>query len=92
MHSQNGPQTYQQKVMLLKSRFKNTKDLWLFITDRRKYFSAQAFQKLGISTPLFLLIRLFLIINLVGYLLPSLKATRLQHLQDIMCSKKKVLR
>ena len=29
---------------------------------------------------------------LVGYLLPSLKATRLQHLQDIMCSKKKVLR
>jgi hypothetical protein len=36
MHAQNPPQTYQQKVMLLKSRFKNTKDLWLFMTERRK--------------------------------------------------------
>ena len=36
MHAHNGPQTYQQKVMLLKSRFKNTKDLWLFMTERRK--------------------------------------------------------
>ena len=35
--NQNIPQTYAQKVMLLKSRFKNTKDLWLFMTDRRKY-------------------------------------------------------
>jgi len=92
MHSQNGPQTYQQKVMLLKSRFKNTKDLWLFMTDRRKYFQLRRFKSWEFLPRLFLLIRLFLIINLVGYLLPSLKATRLQHLQDIMCSKKKVLR
>ena len=42
MHSQNGPQTYQQKVMLLKSRFKNTKDLWLFMTDRRKYLDRKS--------------------------------------------------
>ena len=37
MNTHQAPHTYQQKVMLLKSRFKNTKDLWLFMTDRRKF-------------------------------------------------------
>ena len=27
----------QQKVMLLRSRFKNTKDMWLYMSERRKY-------------------------------------------------------
>lgn len=27
----------QQKIMLARSRFKNTKDLWLYLTERRKY-------------------------------------------------------
>ena len=26
----------QQKVMLLRSRFKNTKDMWLYMSERRK--------------------------------------------------------
>ena len=27
----------QQKVMLLRSRFKNTKDMWLYMSERRKF-------------------------------------------------------
>jgi len=34
---QEGAYTYQQKVMLLKSRYKSSKDLWLFMTERCKY-------------------------------------------------------
>jgi hypothetical protein len=34
---QEGAYTYQQKVMLLKNRYKSTKDLWLFMTERCKY-------------------------------------------------------
>jgi hypothetical protein len=30
-------QSYAQKILLLRARFKCTKDLWLYITDRRKY-------------------------------------------------------
>ena len=29
----------QQKIMLARSRFKNTKDLWLYLTERRKYLT-----------------------------------------------------
>jgi len=29
--------TQQQKIMLLRSRFKNTKDMWLYMSEKRKY-------------------------------------------------------
>jgi hypothetical protein len=87
---QEGAYTYQQKVMLLKSRYKSSKDLWLFMTERCKYSFAffspktrvEEFQHQGIwsckhANP-----------SLVGYLLPSLRATRLQFLQDIVSGKK----
>ena len=31
--------TTQQKIMLLRSRYKNTKDLWKYITERRKWLA-----------------------------------------------------
>ena len=30
----------QQKIMLLRLRYKSTKDLWLYMTQRRKYPSS----------------------------------------------------
>ena len=30
-------QSYQQKIMLIRGRFKNTKDLLVYMTERRKY-------------------------------------------------------
>ena len=48
--------------MLLKSRFKNTKDIHSYMTER------------------------------LGYLMPSLKACRLQHIQDILSGRKKALK
>ena len=87
---QEGAYTYQQKVMLLKSRYKSSKDLWLFMTERCKYslafllvrpelmeFQHQSLLPCTHSHP-----------SLVGYLLPSLRATRLQFLQDIVSGKK----
>ena len=52
----------QQKILLLKSRFKNTKDIHSYMTER------------------------------LGYLMPSLKACRLQHIQDILSGRKKALK
>ena len=65
----------QQKIMLLRSRYKSTKDLWLYMTQHRKY----AHYPIDMSF-------------VVNYLLPSLKQTRLSHLQDILSGKKKALR
>ena len=63
--------TYQQKIMLLRSRFKSTKDLWIYMTERCKCHSFLTFLSFA-----------------VGYLLPSIRETRLQFLQDILSGKK----
>ena len=39
MSSHAPTQSYTLKILLLRARFKCTKDLWLYITDRGKYFS-----------------------------------------------------
>jgi hypothetical protein len=30
----------QQQVMLLRSRFKSTKDMWIYLSERRKYHAS----------------------------------------------------
>ena len=65
----------QDKLNLIRQRFKTTKDLWIYTTERRKL-------KRFIS-----IIKCFL----VGYLMPSLKNCRLQHIQDVLSNRKKHL-
>ena len=36
MHSANATTSVQSKIMLMRSRFRSTKDLWLMMTERRK--------------------------------------------------------
>ena len=87
--------------MLARSRFKNTKDLWLYLTERRKYLTRSKIFHFHVFTALksnsnptriglakLLLIFLFFA---VGYLLPAFKATRLQHIQDILAGRKLAL-
>ena len=75
--------------MLVRGRYKNTKDLWLYLSERRKYFlifESRGDASPGLSwivTPTF---------DIVGYFLPPLKACRLQFLQEIMQDRKKVLK
>jgi hypothetical protein len=71
--------THGQKILLLRSRFKSTKDLWLYLTERRKFYRIVGLVIAHISLQHFLIT-----IRIVGYLLPSLKECRLSFLQDIM--------
>lgn len=58
--------SYQDKISIIRSRYKSTKDLYVYMTERRK---------------LILLLRLkFVLPYLVGYLMPTLKNCRLQHI------------
>ena len=68
--------SYEEKINMIRQRYRSTKDLWLYLTERCTY------------TPLLLLLLLCFI---GGYLMPSLKNCRLKHIQDIFAGRKKVL-
>ena len=64
------------KIRLIRQRYKSTKDLHTYMVERRKFYYH---------------LFIFPFYLIVGYLLPSLKQCRLSHIMAILTKRKKVL-